>query len=158
VPSLSPWCGLLTALVVLNSVAGWCNTTQFLQKWYNFTCLCAWASEGFFPGGRYWIFSKSFSRGAKSGEIRFLPLETKKTAFFAEIFKFLPPFRHPCLCVGKVRVTPLKHWCNLKRFNTILKSEILLNLIHKMKYFTDQFQLCLWFCTGNTKQLYLFRH
>jgi len=27
-----------------------------------------------------------------------------------------------------------------------------------MKYFTDQFQLCLCFCIGNTKQLYLFQH
>ena len=53
-------------------------------------------------------FSKSFSTGAKSGEIWFLPLEIKKPAFFAEIFKFLPPFRHPCLCVGKVCATPLK--------------------------------------------------
>jgi len=24
---------------------------NFLQKWCNFTCLCAWASEGFYPGG-----------------------------------------------------------------------------------------------------------
>jgi len=52
-------------------------------------------------------FSKSSSRGgAKSGEIRFSFLETKKTTFFAEIFKFLPLFPHPCLCArprhGKV--------------------------------------------------------
>jgi len=79
-------------------------------------------------------FSKSFSRGAKSGEIKFSPLETKKTAFFAEIFKFFPLFRHPCLCSGKVRATPLKNWGNFKRFNTILNSEILVNLIRKMKY------------------------
>jgi len=52
----------------------------------------------------------------------FLPLETKKTAFFAEIFKFLPLLPRPCLCAGKVRATPLK---------TILNSEILLNLIRK---------------------------
>jgi len=38
------------ALVLLNSVARWCNT-QFLQKWCNFKCLCAWASQAFFPGG-----------------------------------------------------------------------------------------------------------
>jgi len=82
-------------------------------------------------------FSKSFSRRGQSGKICFLPLETKKTVFFAELFKFLPPFRHPCLCIGKSSCHTIKNWCNLKRFNTIIKSEILRNLIHKMKYFTD---------------------
>jgi len=158
VPSLLPCYGLLTALVLLNSVARWFNTTQFLQKWCNFTCLCAWASEGLFPGGHWWIFSNVVLGGAKSGEIWFLPLETKKTAFFAEIFKFLLLFRHPCLCVGKRSCHTIKNWCNFKRFNTILKSEILLNLVHKIKYFTDQFQLCFCFCIGNTKQPYLFLH
>jgi len=95
-------------------------------------------------------FSKSFSTGAKSGEIWLLPLEIKKTAFFAEIFKFLPLFRHPYV-VGKVRATPLKNLGNFKRFNTIPNSEILLNLIRKMKYLTDQFQLCFCFCIGNAK-------
>jgi len=42
------------------------------------------------------------------------------------------------------------------RFNTILKSEVLLNLSYKMKYLTNQFQLRFCFCIGNTKQLYLF--
>jgi len=32
VHSLSPCYGLLTALVWLNSVARWCNTTQFFAK------------------------------------------------------------------------------------------------------------------------------
>ena len=71
---------------------------NFLQC--NFTCLCAWALEGFFPWGTSGFFQK-FSRGSESGEICFLPLETKKTAFFAEILKSLPSFRHPSLCVGK---------------------------------------------------------
>ena len=79
-------------------------------------------------------FSKRYSRGPKSGEIKFSPLQTKKTAVFAEIFKLLPLFRHPCLCVEKVRATPLKNWDNFKRFNTILNSEIILNLIHKIQY------------------------
>jgi len=42
------------------------------------------------------FFQTFFWGVAKSGEIWFLPLETKITAFFAELFKFLPPFRHPC--------------------------------------------------------------
>jgi len=43
----------------------------------------AWASEGFFPGGATRAFSKIFLGGAKSDEICFFPLETKKTTFFA---------------------------------------------------------------------------
>jgi len=40
--------------------------------------------------------------------------------------------------------------CNFKRFNNILHGEIFLNLIRKIKYLTDQFQLFS-FCIGNTK-------
>ena len=97
---------------------------NFSQNLCNFACLCAWESEEIFPEGPLVDFSKRFSRGGKSGEIWFLTLETKATAIFAAIFKFLPLFRHPCLCVGKVRATPLKNWCNFKRFNTILNSVI----------------------------------
>jgi len=54
--------------------------------------------RGFFQGEALVYFSKSFSRGAKSGEIWFLLLENKKTPFFAEIFKFLPPSdTHACV-------------------------------------------------------------
>ena len=49
-----------------------------------------------FPWGPLVDFIKVFLLGAKSGEICFLPLETEKTTFFAEIFTFLPPFPHPC--------------------------------------------------------------
>jgi len=35
--SLSPCYGLLTALVLLNSVVRWCNTTQFLTKMVPFS-------------------------------------------------------------------------------------------------------------------------
>jgi len=55
--------------------------------------------EFFQGGGHKWIFPKVFLREAKSGEICFLPLEIKKTAFFAEIFKFLSLFPHPHACV-----------------------------------------------------------
>ena len=55
-----------------------------------------------FPEGGTSEFSKRFSWGeTKVVKFVFLPLENKKTAVFAEIFKFLPPFRHPCLCVGR---------------------------------------------------------
>jgi len=56
VHSLSPCYGLLTALVLLNSVARWCNTAIFFQHWCNFTCLCAWGSEGFIQGGTSGFF------------------------------------------------------------------------------------------------------
>jgi len=50
-----------------------------------------------FPGGLLENCSKKFLGGSKSGEICFFPLETKKTTFFAEIFKIqvepCPPFR-----------------------------------------------------------------
>jgi len=41
----------------------------------------------------------------------------------------------------KVRYA-IKSWSNCNRCNIILNGEILLNLIRKMKYLTDQFQLC----------------
>ena len=62
-----------------------------------------------FSRGALVDFPRVFLRGTKSDEFCFLPLETKKTAFFAAIFKFLPLFRHPCLCVRKVRATRLKN-------------------------------------------------
>ena len=53
--------------------------------------LVCMASERYFPGGHELILRKVFLRGPKSGELCFLPLKTKKTAFQGEIFKFLPP-------------------------------------------------------------------
>jgi len=85
--SLSPYHGLLIALVLLNNVARRCN----------FICLCAWASEGFYPEGALVAFSKVFPRGAKSGEICFLPLATKKTTLLLKFSNFFPPSNtHAC--------------------------------------------------------------
>jgi len=78
---------------LLNSVDKWRCAKEFFQKWCNFICLCAWASEGFYPGGpKVVIFV-------------FLRHKAKKPAVFAELFKFLPHFHHLCLCVGK-------SWCH----------------------------------------------
>jgi len=56
-----------------------------LQKWCNFTCLCAWASERFFPGGDFpraaCGFSKSFSRGPKVVKFDFYRLKLRKQHF-----------------------------------------------------------------------------
>jgi len=92
--SLSPCYGLFTALVLLNSVARCCNTTQFFTKMVSFHMLECMGVGSNFSGGPRVDFSKRFLLEAKSSEIWFLPLETKKTAFFVEIVKFLPLFRH----------------------------------------------------------------
>jgi len=47
--------------------------------------------------GHYWIFPKAFL-GGESGEIRFLPLETKKTAFLLKFSNSCPPSdTHACV-------------------------------------------------------------
>jgi len=38
---------------------------NFSQKWCHFTCLCAWASEGIFPGEPLVDFYKRFSTGGQ---------------------------------------------------------------------------------------------
>ena len=70
---------------------------------------------------------------------------------------FSPSDTHACV-EEKIRATPLKNWGNFKRVNTILNSKILLNLMDKMKYLSDQFHLRFRLCMGNNKQLYLFLH
>ena len=94
----SPCCGLLTVLVLLNGVARWCNATQFFTKMVNFTGLCVWALElrkEFFQGGPLLDF---FLGWAKSGEICFLPLETKKQHFLLKFSNSSPSSDdYPCL-------------------------------------------------------------
>ena len=103
VHSMLPCYGLLYRIGVVEQCCQFTKMVQhnFLQKWCNFSCFCAWASEGFFQEDTSGFFQTFFYGGGKSGVICCLPLETKKTTFFAEIFKFLSHFRHPCLCVGK---------------------------------------------------------
>jgi len=55
----------------------------------------------------------------------------------------------------KISCHTIKNLVYFQAFNTILKSEILLNLTRKMKYLGDQFQLCFCFRISNTKLLYL---
>jgi len=136
------------------SSSQFCNTTQFFTKMVQlYILVCTGVRRNFSMGGHYWIFPNVFLGGPKVMKFVFYHPKPRKQ-LFAEIFKFLPLFRHPCLCVENVRATPLNNWCNYKRFNTILNSEILLNLIRKIKYLADQFQLCFCFCVGNAKQLY----
>ena len=125
VHSQSPCCTSLSALVLLNSVARWCTTTQFFTKMVSFHMLVCMG------------VGRNLSREASSG--------------FCQMFLYGVAKTTICLCVGKVRATLLKNLGNFKRFKTIPSSELLLNLIQKMKCLTDHFQLCLCFCIGNTE-------
>jgi len=134
---LSPCYRLLTALVLLNSVTKWCNTTQFFTKMVSLYMLCAWASEG------------------RPKVVKFVFYHSIKNSVFCWNFQIPAPLPTPiCLCVGKRSCHTIKKLGNFKRFTIISNSEILLNLIRKMKYLTDQFQLCFCFCIGNAKYLY----
>jgi len=125
VHSLSPCCTSLTALVLLNSVAKWCTTTPFFTKMVSFYILVCMG------------VGRNLSRGATSGLFQMFLYGVAKTPI--------------CLCFGNVHATLLKDLGNFKRFKTVPNSELLLNLIPKMKYLTDHFQLCLCFCIGNAK-------
>ena len=57
--------------------------------------VCIGVGRNFSRGATSGFFQNVFIREAKSGEICFLPLKIKKTASFAEIFKFLSLFRLP---------------------------------------------------------------
>jgi len=101
--SLSPCYGLLTALVVLNSVARWCNTTQVFTQMVSFYMLVCMGFGRNFSMGALVEFSKCFSTGgggggAKVEKLVFYHSKLRKP-FFAEIFEFLPLFRHPYACV-----------------------------------------------------------
>jgi len=58
--------------------------------------------KGYFPGGSLGVFSKIFPGGPKVVKFFFL-LKTKKTTFFANNLKFLPPSSdaHVCLNLGR---------------------------------------------------------
>ena len=108
-------------------------------------------SEGTFPGGATGgFFQKFFYGGPKMVKFGFYHSKLRKKHFLLK-FSNSCPSSDIHLCVGKVCAKQLKNTGNFRRFNTILNSEMLLNLIRKMKYLTDQFQLCFCFCIGNAK-------
>ena len=66
VHSQSPCYGLLTALVLLNIVGRWCNTTQFFTKMVSFYMLvCTGVGRNFSRGGTSGFFQKFFYGGKK---------------------------------------------------------------------------------------------
>ena len=108
----------------------------------------------FFQGGPLVDLSKSFSTGGQKWWNLVFTTRNWENSIFCWNFQIPAPLQTSiCLCVGKVCAKQLKNTGNSKRFNTIPNSEILLNLVRKMKYLTDQFQLCFSFCIGNAKYL-----
>jgi len=80
---------------------------NFLQKWCNLHACVHERRKEFFQGGGNSGFFQVFL-GGKSGEICFLPLETKETGFLLKISNSCPsPGTHACVS-EKVRATPLK--------------------------------------------------
>jgi len=66
VHSLSPCCGLLATFVLLNSVARWCNTTQFFTKIVSFYMLvCMGVGTNFSRGRRLSAFLQTFFYGGQ---------------------------------------------------------------------------------------------
>jgi len=60
---------------VMDCLSHWCCWTvlpdgviqhNISQNWCNFTCLCAWTSEGIFPGGPPVDFSQVFLGGGQN--------------------------------------------------------------------------------------------
>jgi len=114
------------------------------------------ASEGFYRRGALVDFPNVFLGVLKVVKLFFFcHSKLRKQPFLLTFSNSSPPPTHMLVCRENSCHT-IKNWCNLKLFNTIQNSEILLNLIRKVKCLTDQYQLCFCFCTGNTKQLYLF--
>jgi len=62
-PCTSPCCGLLTALVLLNSVARWCNTANFFYKNGVILHVCVHGRRKDLSRGALVDFSESFCKG-----------------------------------------------------------------------------------------------
>jgi len=76
-------------LFIINSPQLHFDKIFHLQKLKNLTVKflsMGGSRKDFFQGGVRGFF-RNFSRGRKSGETCFFPLESKKTTFFAKIFK-----------------------------------------------------------------------
>jgi len=80
VHSLSPCYGLLTAFVLLNSVARWCNTTQFFTKMVSFYMLvCMGVGRNFSRGATSGLLQTFFYGGPKV--VKFVFYHSKKLHF-----------------------------------------------------------------------------
>jgi len=112
----------------MDCLPNWCCWTvlpngviqhNFSQKRCHFTCLCAWASEGIFPGGTTsGFFSKRFSRVGQTWWNLFFTTRNYENSIFCWNFQIPSPLPKPiCLCVGNVRATPSNNLGNFKHFN-----------------------------------------
>jgi len=99
VHSLSHYYGLLTALVLMNSVARCCNTTQFFANYGVSAHACVVVCMGvgkIFSRGALVDFSKRFSRGAKVAKFVFYLSKLRKQ-------HFLLKFSNSCLPSDQAR-------------------------------------------------------
>ena len=91
-PSESGALGLSLFILMVNprlSVAICCNTTQFFTKIVHFYIFVCMGIGKIFSRGVTSRFFQVFLRGPKVVKFVFYHSKTKKTAFFAEIFKFV---------------------------------------------------------------------
>ena len=100
VHSLSPCYGLLIALVLLNSVARWCNTTQFFTKMVSFHVLVCMGVGGNFSkgGGTSGFFQKFFYGRPKVVKFVFYHSKLRKQHFLLK-FSNSCPYSHTHMLV-----------------------------------------------------------
>jgi len=153
--SLTPCYGLFSAFMLLNSVARWCHTTQFFAKMVSFHMLvCMGVGRNFSRGATSGFFQKFFYGGPKVVKFVFYHSKLRNQHFLLKFSNSCPSSNTNMFVCRKGLCHIIKNLGNFKRFNTIPNREILLNLLRKTKYLTDQLQLCICFSNGNAKSLY----
>ena len=91
VHSLSPCYGLLTALVLLNSVARWCITTQFFTKMVSFCMVvCMVVGKNFSKRATSGFFQKLFCGKPKVVKFVFYHSKIRKHDFLLKVSNYCP--------------------------------------------------------------------
>jgi len=121
--SLSPCYGLVTALVLLNSVARWCDTNTIFYKNVVILHACVHGlRKEFFQGGHKWIFQKFFYGGPKVVKFVFWHSKLRKQYFLLKFSNSCPSSDTHMLVYRKSSCHTIKYLGNFKRFNTTLNS------------------------------------
>ena len=112
VHTLSPGYELLTALVLLNNVARWCNTTQFFTKilkkaFYLLVCNGCW--KELFQRGHEWIFP-SVSTGANVVKFGFYHSKFRTQPFLLNFSNSCPSSNTHMLACRKCSCHTTKNW------------------------------------------------
>jgi len=116
--------------------------------------VCVGVERNFSRGATSGFFQTFSDGGPKVVKFVFYHSKLRNQHFLLTFLNCWPSSETQMLVSKKSLCHTIINWCNFKRFNTIPNGEILLNLIRKMKYLTDQFQLCFCFCIDNAKWLY----